>query len=86
MVQRIGRETVRRLSEQGVVLIDVLPREAYEQEHLAGARNVPLAELVSTLDGWDRDRRIIVYCADGGVRHRSTGRVPARAGRVHPGP
>ena len=54
------------MSERGVVLIDVLPREDYEQEHLAGARNVPLAELVSTLDGWDRDRPIIVYCADDG--------------------
>ena len=66
MVQRIDRDTVRRLSDRGAILIDVLPREDYEQEHLVGALNVPLAELASTLDGWDPDRPIIVYCADYG--------------------
>ncbi len=62
----IDRAEVRRLLEQGgSQLIEVLPWDEYELEHIAGAVNIPLKELsraaVRTLD---RERPVIVYCND----------------------
>ncbi len=45
MPKTIARDEVRRLVEDGAQLVDVLPREEYEEEHLAGAINIPLKEL-----------------------------------------
>jgi rhodanese-related sulfurtransferase len=42
----IFRDEVRRLvQEEGAQLVDVLPREEYEDEHLPRAINIPLKEL-----------------------------------------
>jgi rhodanese-related sulfurtransferase len=45
MPTEVNRTEVRRLVEAGAQLLDVLPREEYEQEHLPGAVNIPLKEL-----------------------------------------
>jgi rhodanese-related sulfurtransferase len=61
----IFRDEVRRLVEEGVQLVDVLPREEYEDEHLPGAINIPLKELNrTTTAGLKRDAPVIVYCHD----------------------
>jgi rhodanese-related sulfurtransferase len=61
----IFRDEVRRLVEEGVQLVDVLPREEYEEEHLPGAINIPLKELNrTTTAGLKRDAPVIVYCHD----------------------
>jgi rhodanese-related sulfurtransferase len=42
----IFRDGVRRLvQEEGAQLVDVLPCEEYEEEHLPAAINIPLKEL-----------------------------------------
>jgi rhodanese-related sulfurtransferase len=42
----IFRDEVRRLVQvEGSQLVDVLPREEYEDEHLPKAINIPLKEL-----------------------------------------
>jgi rhodanese-related sulfurtransferase len=41
----IFRDEVRALLEEGAQLVDVLPREEYEDEHLPKAINIPLKEL-----------------------------------------
>jgi phage shock protein E len=61
----IGREEVRRLVEGGAQLVEVLPEEAYKQEHLPGAVNIPLKELNrETTARLQPDRPVIVYCYD----------------------
>jgi rhodanese-related sulfurtransferase len=61
----IFRGEVRRLVEEGVQLVDVLPREEYEDEHLPGAINIPLKALDrETTARLRRDAPVIVYCHD----------------------
>jgi rhodanese-related sulfurtransferase len=61
----IRRNEVQRLLHEGAQLVEVLPREEYEEEHLPGAVNLPLKELNrETAKQLDRDRAVIVYCHD----------------------
>ena len=66
MPTAIFRDEVRRLvQEAGAQLVDVLPREEYEEEHLPAAINLPLKELDrETIARLNRDARVIVYCHD----------------------
>jgi rhodanese-related sulfurtransferase len=53
------------VQEEGVQLVDVLPREEYEDEHLPRAINIPLKELDGeTIAPLGRDAPVIVYCHD----------------------
>jgi rhodanese-related sulfurtransferase len=62
----IFRDEVRRLVQEArAQLVDVLPREEYEEEHLPGAINIPLKELNGeTIAQLNRDAPVIVYCHD----------------------
>ena len=62
----IGVEEAQRLiREDDVLLLEVLPREEYTEEHIAAADNIPLKELsAEAVRGIDRDRPVIVYCDD----------------------
>jgi rhodanese-related sulfurtransferase len=61
----VNREDVRRLMAEGAQLLEVLPREEYEDEHLPGAINIPLNELDGqTAAQLARDQPVIVYCND----------------------
>ncbi len=62
----VDRDEVRKLlEEEGTKLVEVLPREEYEEEHLPGAINIPLKELDrETTAGLRRDAPVIVYCHD----------------------
>ena len=65
MHQIIGREDVRRLAGEGAQIIEVLPREEYEREHLPGAINIPLKELDAMRASLlSKDRAVVVYCHD----------------------
>ncbi|MGH7966124.1 MAG: rhodanese-like domain-containing protein [Candidatus Binatia bacterium] len=65
MPTKIEKEEVQRLIEAGVQLIEVLPAEEYEDEHLPGAINIPLDQLDrQTTAALQRDRPLIVYCYD----------------------
>jgi len=61
----ICRDDVRRLIGDGALLVEVLPAEEYDAEHLPGAINVPLKELdAARVRPLDRGRPIVVYCND----------------------
>ena len=62
----IDRDELQRLlSEEEGQLVDVLPLEEYEDEHLPGAINIPLKTLDAETTGrLDRARPVIVYCHD----------------------
>jgi len=61
----VFRDEMPRLVEEGAQLVEVLPREEYEEEHLPGAINIPLKELDrETTARLRRDAPVIVYCHD----------------------
>jgi rhodanese-related sulfurtransferase len=62
----IEREEVERLlREERAQLVEVLPPDEYEDEHLPGAINIPLKALDrETTASLDRARPVIVYCYD----------------------
>jgi rhodanese-related sulfurtransferase len=65
MPAAIGREEVRRIMEDGAQLVEVLPREEYEAEHLPGAMNIPLPQLDRQSTAvLQQDQPVIVYCYD----------------------
>jgi rhodanese-related sulfurtransferase len=65
MAAQIDRLRLQELVAAGAQLIEVLPAREYEEDHLPGARSIPLKKLnrdaVATLDP---KRPIIVYCWD----------------------
>jgi len=61
----IDRDEVQRLLAEGAQLVEVLPREEFEEEHLPGAINIPLKTLdAETTRRLERERPVIVYCHD----------------------
>ena len=65
MPTEIFRDEVRALLEEGAQLVDVLPREEYEDEHLPKAINITLKELDrERTANLKRDAPVIVYCHD----------------------
>lgn len=66
MTNSIDQQEVLRLADQeNAQLVEVLPRQQYEQEHIAGAINLPLKELSSeSVAVLDRSRPVVVYCHD----------------------
>jgi rhodanese-related sulfurtransferase len=65
MSRAIDRQRVQELVAAGGQLVEVLPAEEYEDEHLPGAINLPLKELnAAPAAGLDRSRPVIVYCYD----------------------
>ncbi len=65
MPSAVFRDEVRRLLEEGAQLVDVLPRDEYEDEHIPKAINIPLKGLDrETTAILKRDAPVIVYCHD----------------------
>src|SRR5437588_408358 len=59
MPEDISREQVQRLQADGAALVEVLPREEYEREHLAGA-DVPTCRLGQRIGEIDADLCVVV--------------------------
>jgi rhodanese-related sulfurtransferase len=58
-------EAQRLLAEKSGQLVEVLPHDEYEDEHLPHAINIPLKTLdAETTRRLDRERPAIVYCHD----------------------
>ncbi|MGH9299743.1 MAG: rhodanese-like domain-containing protein, partial [Acidimicrobiales bacterium] len=65
MPTEIDRDRIRELVEQGAQLVEVLPAEEYQEDHLPGALSLPLRRLESEARGiLDPGRPVIVYCWD----------------------
>ncbi|MFF8847887.1 rhodanese-like domain-containing protein [Streptomyces sp. NPDC015127] len=61
----MDRHEVRRLAEAGAQLVEVLPREEYEDVHLPGAVHLWLRDLDREASiRLDRHRPMVVYCWD----------------------
>ncbi len=66
MAEAIDRDEVKRLlDDEHAQLVEVLPPDEYEDEHLPGAINIPLKLLdAQTAEQLGRERPVIVYCYD----------------------
>jgi rhodanese-related sulfurtransferase len=65
MVRTVDLQGVRELLERGAQLVEVLPREEYDELHLPSAIHVPLRELdAQHAQRLDRERPVVVYCWD----------------------
>jgi rhodanese-related sulfurtransferase len=61
----IDRAEVQQLVAEGAQLVEVLPGDEYEEEHLPRAIHLPLKELNRrTVEVLRRDQPVIVYCWD----------------------
>ena len=61
----IDNRRVRAMVQAGAQLVEVLPKAQYEQVHLPGAINIPLARLDRrTAEVLERGEPVIVYCHD----------------------
>ena len=62
----IDRDELQRLlRDEHAQLVEVLPPDEYEDEHLPGAINIPLKTLdPQSTRQLDPDRPVIVYCYD----------------------
>jgi rhodanese-related sulfurtransferase len=65
MPRRVDRDEVRRLLDEGVQLVEVLPRSEYDEEHLPGAISLPLRHVDREASAiLDPARPVVVYCWD----------------------
>ncbi len=66
MPRDVDRDQLKRLVEQeSAQLVEVLPKEEYDEEHLPGAINIPLRKIDSEArDRLDPSKPVIVYCWD----------------------
>jgi len=64
MPRTIDRHEVQRLVGEGAQLVEVLPPEEYDEQHLPGAANLPLRRIERAKDRLDPGRPVVVYCWD----------------------
>lgn len=63
MPTRIERPQLRKLIDAGAQLVEVLPEEEYEHEHIKGAINIPLKQFdAKAASRLDKDKPVVVYC------------------------
>lgn len=65
-LRRIDRERVQTMvRDDRALVVEVLPRSAFEPLHLPGAMNIPLTDLhKKAVAQLDPSRPIIAYCYD----------------------
>lgn len=65
-VSTVDLDRLQRLLADGAQLVEVLPREEYEELHLPGAISLPLRQLdAESVQQLDLGRDTVAYCWDG---------------------
>jgi phage shock protein E len=65
MPTAIDRDQVQELLQQGAQLVEVLPEDEFEDEHVPGAINIPLKTIdADSVRRLDSGRPVIAYCYD----------------------
>jgi len=66
MPRDIDRHQLQELQSRGAAIVEVLPSEEFDNEHLPGAVSLPLGELSAASAqqhlGSDTQRPIVLYC------------------------
>ena len=72
--EEISLEELKEKLEKGKVqLIDVMPAEFFKQQHIKGAKNIPLIELREHLEELDKEKETVLYCKDYACHSSRTG-------------
>jgi len=65
MPTHIGREDVKQLMAKGAQLVEVLPKEEFDEQHLPGAIHLPLRRIDAGIrSSLDPERPVVLYCWD----------------------
>ena len=65
MPTEIGREAAQQLVAEGAQLVEVLPKEEFDEQHLPGAMHIPLRKIDSEVRAsLAPERPVVVYCWD----------------------
>jgi rhodanese-related sulfurtransferase len=65
MPREVDRKELQRLVDRGAQLVEVLPANEYQEDHLPGAISLPLRRLeTEARQILDVARPVIVYCWD----------------------
>lgn len=51
--------------DSGAQIVDVRTAGEFQMGHIPGAINVPVDQLGTQAQGWDRDKTYLIYCATG---------------------
>lgn len=64
-MQDLQRHEVQGLIDKGAQVVEVLPREEFEEDHLPGAMHLPLRDVEKeAAKRLAKDRPVVVYCWD----------------------
>lgn len=63
-MQEVARQEVQTLMKKGAQVVEVLPAEEFEEEHLPEATNLPLRGIEEARERLDPNRPVVVYCWD----------------------
>jgi rhodanese-related sulfurtransferase len=65
MIVRVDALEAQERLAAGILVLDTLPQSIYQQEHLPGARSVPLETFEpAQVEQFDRSAGVLVYCFD----------------------
>ncbi len=56
------QELLQQMDTGDIVLIDVRPKEEYEEGHIPGAISIPIEELEKELEQLPKDKEFVAYC------------------------
>ena len=64
-MEELRRHAVQELIEKGAQVVEILPPEEFEEDHLPGAVNMPLRKIETEAESaLDKNTPVIVYCWD----------------------
>jgi 3-mercaptopyruvate sulfurtransferase SseA len=62
--KRITREDAAKMvAAHKAIYVDVRPKDQYDIEHIKGAINIPLGDIVAKIKELPKDKFIVTYCA-----------------------
>ncbi len=82
MTDQVDREELHQEIGKGdVVVLEALPQEYFEKEHLPGAKNLPLDDLEASVARLvpDKDQAIVTYCSNDACGNSSVAATRLRA-------
>lgn len=55
-------QLAEKMQQEDITIIDVRPKQEFEEGHIAGALNIPVSDLSNKLDELPEDKEIVAYC------------------------
>jgi rhodanese-related sulfurtransferase len=76
----VSPQQLIQLMNQGALVLDLRPEEAFAAGHISGARQVPAAEILKASEKWKRYKAkpVIVYCDGGSVASAAVRQLAAQ--------